>query len=260
MSDAYGFAFNDRLTHPLASFDSGSLLKITLLPDDPTPTIPPILGAVVNAATYQTTVAPGSIAAAFGFLPATVTASAPGNPVLPVQLAGVGLDFAGGLCAPLLYASPSQVNLQVPWEVLPTFGTFVSVRGLDTIGGFVTVAQFAPGIFTAAPEPPGTLQIYATGLGPVTNQPPTGAVTPSSPLSQTLTTPVVNVGGTPATVTFSGLAAGYVGVYRVTLQVPASVKGFVPVTISHRGCHVESFQRDHPIAAMSSTHAGEFSR
>jgi uncharacterized protein (TIGR03437 family) len=65
------------------------------------------------------------------------------------------------------------------------------------------------------------ISIYATGLGDVSNRPAPGAASPASPLATTLTTPTVTVGGVPATVSFSGLAPGYVGLYQINVQVPS---------------------------------------
>jgi hypothetical protein len=90
------------------------------------------------------------------------------------------------------------------------------------------------------PAVPGTtvLQIFCTGLGPVTHQPPSGSPAPTSaPFAETMTTPTVTVGGIPAHVVFSGLAPGFVGEYQVNAQVPATVSGgnAVPVVISIGG-------------------------
>jgi hypothetical protein len=63
--------------------------------------------------------------------------------------------------------------------------------------------------------------IYATGLGAVNNQPATGAASPASPLARTIATPVVTIGGAPATVLFSGLEPDEVGVYQINALVPA---------------------------------------
>ncbi len=67
------------------------------------------------------------------------------------------------------------------------------------------------------------ISIYATGLGEVTNQPATGQIAASSPLSDTKATPAVTIGGLAAKVLFSGLAPGFVGVYQVNVQVPNAV-------------------------------------
>jgi uncharacterized protein (TIGR03437 family) len=64
------------------------------------------------------------------------------------------------------------------------------------------------------------ISIYCTGLGDVTNRPGLGSQSPSNPLARTLLMPTVTIGGVTATVAFSGLAPGYVGLYQVNVQVP----------------------------------------
>jgi uncharacterized protein (TIGR03437 family) len=66
---------------------------------------------------------------------------------------------------------------------------------------------------------------YATGLGPVSNEPATGAAAPAGPLAAALQLPSVIVGGVPAEVLFAGLAPGFVGVYQVNIRVPDSLAG-----------------------------------
>src|SRR5688572_33434760 len=46
------------------------------------------------------------------------------------------------------------------------------------------------------------LILYANGLGPVTNRPPTGEFSSESPRSTTINIPSVTIGGRPADVTF----------------------------------------------------------
>jgi uncharacterized protein (TIGR03437 family) len=121
----------------------------------------------------------------------------------------------------------------------------------------VPLAPFAPGIFTvnatgtgqgavliaptaqlAAPGSPasrgGYVSIFCTGLGPVSNQPATGVAAPTSPLSFTLNTPTVTIGGVVAVVSYSGLAPGFAGLYQVNALVPLGVSpgNTVPVVIS----------------------------
>ena len=89
------------------------------------------------------------------------------------------------------------------------------------------------------PATPGTtfVSIYCTGLGAVTNQPPTGAVTPNSPLSRTLANLTVTIGGVSTPGLFSGLAPGAVGEYQVNVQVPlgAQMSNAAQVVISIGG-------------------------
>ena len=56
----------------------------------------------------------------------------------------------------------------------------------------------------------------------------------SGPLSFTSSTPSVIVGGIAATLQFSGLAPGFVGLYQVNVLVPANapVGAAVPVVVS----------------------------
>jgi uncharacterized protein (TIGR03437 family) len=77
------------------------------------------------------------------------------------------------------------------------------------------------------------LEIYATGLGPVSDAPADGSAASSTPLSRTAGTTIVNIAGTRATVLFSGLAPGLAGVYQINAQIAdtAPLGDRIPVTI-----------------------------
>lgn len=212
----------------------------------------------VNAGSFVAPVAAGSIASVFGSDLALEGATAATGTPLPTALGGTSIRIgAGG--APLFFVSPLQVNLQIPWELAgqaqaPVIAT---VGGVASSQQTVTLAPFAPGIFAsnqagsgqgaillagtaqlAAPGTPaargGFISIFCTGLGAVTNQPATGAAAQANPLSVTLTTPTVSIGGVVAGLSYSGLAPGYAGLYQVNAQVPAgtSTGNAVPVVIS----------------------------
>jgi uncharacterized protein (TIGR03437 family) len=223
----------------------------------PNATTPPTVpsGAVINGASFATgaPIAPGSIASVFG---SNFGSSAAGVTVL-----------IGGIVAPLLAVTPQQINFQVPWQLSGQTQAALTVTSGDLTSAPVTVplASEAPGIFAlnsagqgavlvantasiAAPVDmfPGSrpaqrgeyISIYCTGLGGVTHQPATGAPADGNPLSLTLTNPmIVSIGGTSATVVFSGLAPGFVGLYQVNVQVPSSspTGSAVPLTISIGG-------------------------
>lgn len=218
-------------------------------------------GGVVSAASYAAGgVAPGSIAAAYGsFLLNSATPA--GSLPLPDTLAGFSIQFNGGIDAPLYYVAGQQVNFQVPWELSGQSQITLAamLNGLTGPPQAVALAPFSPGIFSMNSQGTGQgaildtsyrlvdasnpatagsyVLIYCTGLGAVTNQPPTASASPTEPLARTTTLPMVTIGGITADVQFSGLAPGYVGLYQVNAAVPAgSPTGpAIPVVISIGG-------------------------
>lgn len=85
---------------------------------------------------------------------------------------------------------------------------------------------------------PAGITLFATGLGPVNNQPANGAPGLAvPPYSTTLQTPTVLVGGVPAQVAFSGLSPEFPGVYQINVVVqPGTPTGnALPVQIQLNG-------------------------
>lgn len=225
-------------------------------------------GGTVNGASFKSDALAGaSIGSLFGSDLASTTAAADTTP-LPTSLAGVTVQM-NDTKAPLFFVSPSQINFQVPWELmgLPQASLTVTADGVTGDPQTVAMALFAPGLFAAnsagsgqgailisatgeVAAPTGSvpgraaravkrgefLSIYCTGLGPVSNRPATGARSPSSPLSESLA-PAVTIGGVPANVTFSGLAPSFVALYQVNVQVPdnAPPGNAVPVVLAIGG-------------------------
>jgi len=209
-------------------------------------------GGIVNTASSAggDAVAAGSIVTVYGNFAGVPTVSANGS-TLPFVLGGLSVQFLDGTKAPLFFVSASQLNFQVPWNRAGATqaAIAISVNGQTGPSTAINIAPYAPGIFSINAQGTGqgavldtsyrlvdssnparagidTIQIYCTGLGPVTNQPPGGTPALGSPLSQTSARPTVTIGGAPATVQFSGLAPGAVGEYQVNVLVPAgSVKG-----------------------------------
>jgi len=224
-----------------------------------TPAISP--GGVVNAASFAAgaAVSPGSIVSVFGSFPLYAPIEASSLP-LPPSLVGVSVDV-GGFAAPLFFAAGPQVSVQIPWELSGQAQTtmMATAWGQTSPAQTVNLEPFWPGIFSingqgsgqgaiqdmsyrlvdpSNPAAAGSpVVIYCTGLGPVTNQPSTGSPAPMNPLAETTIKPTVVIGGAPASVQFSGLAPGLVGVYQVNAVVPSgSATGdTVPVTISIGG-------------------------
>lgn len=191
------------------------------------------IAAVANAGSYKTSVSPGMLLGVFGTGLANSTATASGNP-LNYSLAGVSA-FVNGLAAPVLYASPTFVDIQVPYAV----GAGPAVLGIDNNGQIAAfrfqMSPSAPGVFADAngnlvPIPvvnQGTaLALYMTGAGDVSPAIKTAyAPSASTPLGS-LPAPVlplsVTVGGVPAFVEFAAIPAGLIGVTQVKILVPSA--------------------------------------
>jgi uncharacterized protein (TIGR03437 family) len=222
--------------------------------------------SIVNSATYAPgPVAPGSIVSLFGTGLTSLSLGATGTP-LPLSLGGVGV-VTNGFAVPLFFASPGQINFQVPWELAdkPNADLSVAVPGFNEKSVKLNLTPYSPGIFTVgAPDgqaiaviagtsslaaPVGTvlgsrpanrgeyITVYCNGLGPVMNQPATGTVSPTDPPATTTTQPKVTIGGQSANVTFSGLAPGLVGVYQLNVQIPplSTTGDLVPIGLTIGG-------------------------
>jgi len=149
-----------------------------------------------------------------------------------------------------------QINFQVPWEVASGANATLAVENSGVTSASISVPVLAaqPGIFnyssggktfgailhanfqladTGHPAKPAeTVLIYCTGLGEVESSPADGAAGNGQ---STLATPIVTIGGSPAVVSFSGLAPGFVGLYQVNAEVPtaaAAGNANVSMTIS----------------------------
>ena len=209
---------------------------------------------IVNAAdgSIGNGLAPGSYISIFG---ANLSDASRvfNTPYLPLSLAGVSVSFdrvdaRGSYPGRLHFVSGNQINVQIPWEVQGRNSVLVKVStGPLTESALYTLPlnKYSPAFFEI-PDLGGTgrqlvaaldeayqvvsstnpvqrgrvVQLFANGLGPVTNTPPSGEVSPANPLSETTETPVVTIGGQNAPVQFSGLAPGNVGLYQVNVVVP----------------------------------------
>jgi uncharacterized protein (TIGR03437 family) len=169
----------------------------------------------------------------FGSQLAPVTWSATSVP-LPNLISGVTVTV-NGLSAPLLYVSPSQLNIQLPYEVTANESAVLTVSNNgSTVSSSLPIASAAPGIFVDsafAPVPGSSGQrnqimtMFLTGVGAVAPFVSTGAAPPTGTSIQNLPKPqqnlTVTVGGLPATVAFAGIPEELVGVVQVNYQIPA---------------------------------------
>lgn len=236
----------------------------------------PAIASVTNSASGASgAVAPGELVTITGSLlgPSTgVSYMLDSTGAIPPTLAGTQVTF-GSWAAPILYASATQINAIVPWEVGGQSQVVLKVQSAWGIspGLSVPVTNGAPGIFTlnsagtgpvvaanqdgsynraTNPASPGSyVTLYFTGGG-VTNPPgATGSVSGSTLryLTQELT---ATVGGTPAAVEFAGAAPGFVdGVGQLNLLLAANTPAgnALPVVIKVAG-------RSSPSTATLSVH------
>ena len=223
-------------------------------------------GGVVNNASYAAGgLAPSAIAAVFGnnltdgtscLPPACVAVFQGGR--LSTTMAGVQVSV-NGIAAPIFYATPGQLGIQIPNEVNGSSASVqVSVRGQGSAPQTMPIATAAPGIFSVSsdgagagivthadaagtlvsaqnPALPGeTVILYATGLGRVsppvaTGALPSGASSVASPMT-------VTIDGVQVTPDFAGLSGCCVGLNQINVRMPAQTRvGAVPVTISVGG-------------------------
>jgi uncharacterized protein (TIGR03437 family) len=202
-----------------------------------------------NGASFQPGFAPGMILSVFGSQLAPSTRSASSLP-LPSTLAGVSASV-NGVPTPFYYASPTQLNVQIPYET----GNGVAVLGVNNNGQVVSasfsVTPAAPGIFTNPNQPqalvpvstgaPGdTLQLFITGEGVVSPPLPDGATpflaTPVNLLPQPLLPVSVTVGGMSAQIAFIGIPSGLAGTTQINFVIPGNVPtGAQPVVVTVGG-------------------------
>lgn len=228
---------------------------------------------VITAGSYGgfSTIAPGTWIEIYGTNLATVpvqnwaTSDFSGN-TAPTALGGTAVTI-GGLPAYVDYVSPGQVNAQVPSGV-PTGSQQVVVTtaggsssayivpvnatepGLLAPPSFIlnghqyVVALFSntltyvlpssiSGLATERAHPGDSITLYGVGFGPVTPSISAGQIVTQT---DALSSFQISFGGVPATVTYAGLAPGYVGLYVFNVVVPnIAASDTVPVTFSLNG-------------------------
>ena len=138
---------------------AGSSLLLRLRPPPP-----PRVTAIVNAATLQPEIAPGTLVSILGTNLSTppITAQYGAAALYPKSLGDTAVTF-NGIAAPLLYVSTTQVNAVVPFGVAGQKTVEVLLTHYEAAPPFsMPLVPTAPGIFTAGQ--PGR------GLGAIVNE------------------------------------------------------------------------------------------
>jgi uncharacterized protein (TIGR03437 family) len=203
-------------------------------------------GGIFDAASYATVqsgsaapVAPGAIVSLFGRNLAGATATAPELP-LPRRLAGTRV-LVNGAPAALFYASPTQINFQLPGNVPVGRGLVrVQVENSGRLGAEVIVNTVlaAPGIFTLSGDGRGAAAaLRGSDLSPVNAAQPARAGDVVAIFLSGLNgaVPSVTVGGRNAEVLFSGSVPGLVGLWQLNFRVPAGLTGDLELRVTAAG-------------------------
>ena len=164
--------------------------------------------------------------------PAQVNAQVPSNVSLGSQ--PVVVTTPGGTST----AYPISVNVTEPGLLAPAVfnlnaGQYIAALFPDGIT-FVLPPGSIAGVTSARAKPGDTIVFYGVGFGTVTPDSPAGQiVTQSNSLNGNFR---ASFAGTPATVSFSGLTGGYLGLYQFNVVVPNVAAGdAVPLTFSLGG-------------------------
>ena len=218
----------------------------------------PRINSAVSAADQTAALASGGLMSIYGQQFGTVSMASSQAP-LPTMLANSCVTLNGEL-APLVYASPNQVNAQIPFDISGAATVVVHTPG-GMSGGFkVNVASVAPSIFLSGTAGPLTgiatvfrasnnelvtasdpihlsdkIVIYLTGMGDTVPAVATGAGGPAAPPAGAAVQPSVTLGGAALAVDFAGLVPGSAGVYEIDAEVPFKgvPAGFnIPLTIT----------------------------
>ncbi len=223
-------------------------------------------GGVVNAASFLpgARVAPGSIVAIFGRRMAAGTGVADSIP-LPRTLLNPAVSVtatvgSNTILMPLFFASPTQINAQMPVELPPFTTATIIARVGDRQSEPVAIdlSHSETGIFPCQPcgqnhalalnadgrlntateaAPRGTvITVFLTGQGELAPPVPTGQAAPLDPLSRSALEFRATIGGVNAVVQFLGATPTLVALSQANILVPDNAPtGDQPLVITVGG-------------------------
>jgi uncharacterized protein (TIGR03437 family) len=202
--------------------------------------------AVANAAGATGGTPPGSLFSIYGTNLSTGIAQ-PQTAIYPTLLGGASVTV-NGEPAPLSYASPTQINAEMPLDVVGTVATVVvkvgttvsnavaatvpatAVPGVFVTGANRAIVQNYPSYVTNSPSTPApagsVIIVYFTGGGPVQGGSVlvTGHAAPNQAFQVTEAVSAM-INGVASTVDYAGLTPGFIGLYQANLVVPKIAAG-----------------------------------
>jgi uncharacterized protein (TIGR03437 family) len=214
----------------------------------------PAIQGLTEGAAFQPKYSPGMVMSVFGASLSPPGTAEPASSVpLPLTMAGVSATV-NEVAAPLYYVSPTQLNIQVPWQTAANSPATLTINNSGQVASrtFET-GPASPGIFTdqtntivpnATVVTGQTTTLFMAGAGPVTPAIATGSApsssTPLSELPAPQNTIKVTVNGVPASTTcsnycFVGIPQALVGVTQINFQVPSVPAGRQPVVVTVDG-------------------------
>jgi uncharacterized protein (TIGR03437 family) len=194
---------------------------------------PQIAPAGISGVSWYPEISPGGLSWVLG---TGLAASAQSTAAPMPRVLGNAYVAVEGVRAPLFSTADGAIEFQVPGDIpVGDASVVVTYNGDMSLAAVTDVQPSSPAILAvtnadgSALSPSATavagqtIILYATGLGAVNGNLAVGAPAPATPALITVASPQVTLAGVPLTVTFSGLAPGYVGLYQVNAVVtPAS--------------------------------------
>jgi uncharacterized protein (TIGR03437 family) len=209
------------------------------------PAIAPAGIMTAAGATPDGTMAPGSVISIYGQNLAQSVLLASTNP-LPQTLGNVTVTI-GNYILPLLFVSPTQINAQLPVELVDgNYTLIVEPTGQPQVPAQLTVSRDAPEMFTQANaqqlplvlalHQDGTvitfsspairgeqISMYGTGFGPYVTPATDGFIVPATPPDSVADPVILNIAGINKTPDFAGAAPGAVGLTLVKMTITADL-------------------------------------
>jgi len=238
--------------------------KYTLHSQAPAPSNLPTITSVVNGASFQPGIAPGSWVTIQGTNLASSSRTWRNdeivNGVLPTRLDDVSVSIDGNPAA-VFYISPTQINVQAPDDANqgPVQVKVTTAAGASS--AFTAMLQPAsPACFlwsgryavatrqdyslvgptslfanATTPAKPGEVVIlWGTGFGPTTPATPADEIVAGA--AYDAQAPVVTIGGIQAQVIGAALSPGFAGLYQIAVVIPPTApSGDLPIMAALNG-------------------------